>query len=361
MEDLELNELEPEIPADPSLPEDEDLLADLDFLNDPEFLNDPAFLEDPELLSDLDFLNDPEFLAEPEPPEDPVSPADPEPPAEQEQAASPSRSQRKKLKRIVYSLLLAVFLTVFIGCALYIVDYMVESQQVSGIYNDLSDLRQQYTGNDDTPAATLPDGVIPTLPNGDPDPDYILPELQELYAQNNDLVGWISIPDTKVDYPVVQTPGNANYYLYRNFEGKDSKWGCIYVREACDVFTPSDNVVLYGHHMEDGSMFGALEKYRKKDFWEEHQYITFDTLYERHTYQIIAVFKTTANEGGFSYHTFNNAANEEEFNAFMKKVHSLEYYSTGLTAEYGDMLLTLSTCEYTQDNGRFVVLAKRID
>ena len=176
------------------------------------------------------------------------------------------------------------------------------------------------------------------------------------------VVGWITVPGTKIDYPVMQTPNNKDYYLKRDFYHNWSDWGAIYAREACDVNKPSDNVVLYGHHMADGSMFAQLEtRYKRKSFWEEHQYLTFDTLYEKHTYQIIACFRTSANVGqGFPYHQFNEAANEEEFNAFIAEVKRLALYDTGLTAEYGDKLLTLSTCEYTLPNGRFVVVAKRI-
>jgi sortase B len=113
--------------------------------------------------------------------------------------------------------------------------------------------------------------------------------------------------------------------------------------------------------MKYGGMFAALDGYKRKSFWQEHQYFTFDTIYEEHTYQVIAAFKTSANLGqGFAYHTFNYAESEEEFNKFISTVRSLLMYHTGVTAEYGDMLLTLSTCEYTLDNGRFVVIAKRV-
>ena len=292
--------------------------------------------------------------------------AQPVPQQETPEAETPDAAPPKKrkvgriIKRIIYILLLVIFITVFVCCAIYIAKYMLDSHQATGAYGDLSNLHNQYQGVED-PEHTLPEGMVPTLPGGDKDPQYILPELQELYAQNQDLIGWISIPGTNIDYPVVQTPGNPNYYLRRGFDKQYSTWGCIYAREVCDVFTPSDNVVLYGHHMRDGTMFAQLDKYKKKNYWKENQTFTFDTLYERHTYQIIAVFKTSANIGkGFSYHTFNDAASEEEFNAFMEEVHRLQFYDTGLTAEYGDMLLTLSTCEYTLDNGRFVVIAKRI-
>ena len=266
------------------------------------------------------------------------------------------------VKKIIYFLLLAVFVSVFIYCAIYIVNYMSDSQQVSDGYNQLSDYLDQYRDpNGDNVEVTLPSAITSGGANDNIEENKILEEYRDFYEANNDLIGWISFPDLDIDYPVMQTPGNPNYYLHRGFDGKYSSWGCIYAREVCDVFTPCDNVVLYGHHMKDGSMFAGLDAYKKKSYWEEHQTFSFDTLYEKHTYQIIAVFKTSANLGqGFSYHTFNTAESEEEFNAFMDQVHELQFYKTGLTAEYGDMLLTLSTCEYTLNNGRFVVIAKRI-
>ena len=278
------------------------------------------------------------------------------------QEAPAPRKIGKIIKRVVYFLLLAVFVGIFIYCAIYITNYMVDSKQVSDNYSGLSDYLDQYRNpNSDRVDATLPSAITSGGSNTNIVESNILEEYRDFYAANSDMVGWISIPQCGIDYPVMQTPGNSNYYLYRGFDGKYSAWGCIYAREVCDIFTPCDNVVLYGHHMEDGSMFASLDKYKKKSFWQENQTFTFDTLYEHHTYQVIAVFKTSANLGeGFSYHVFNTAANEEEFNEYIRTVHSLQFYDTGVTAEYGDLLLTLSTCEYTLNNGRFVVVAKRI-
>jgi sortase B len=277
-------------------------------------------------------------------------------------AERPARKKGRIFRKILYYTLLTVFVGVFVCCAVYIANYMVDSHEQGSAYDDLASIRDQYLNGSTDPQNTLPQqSQLPTLPNGNRDPQYILPELRDAYEKNNHLVGWITIPDTKINYPVVQSPEKPNYYLDHTFEKKWSSWGCIYARESCDVFRPSDNVVLYGHHMKDGSMFAQLDKYKKKDFWEEHQTFTFDTLYERHTYQVIAVFKTSANLGaGFSYHTFNDAGSKEEFDAFMEQVHKLQFSDTGVTAEYGDLLLTLSTCEYTLSNGRFVVVAKRI-
>ena len=159
----------------------------------------------------------------------------------------------------------------------------------------------------------------------------------------------------------MQTPEQENYYLSRGFDRQFSRFGSIYVRESCDVNRPSDNVTIYGHNMTDKSMFGALSQYLDPAFYEEHPIIIFDTLYEYHTYQIFAVFKTTASVGkGFSYHQFVDAENAAEFGEFVSTCKKLSFYDTGITPVYGDKLICLSTCEYTLDNGRLVVAAVRI-
>lgn len=282
-------------------------------------------------------------------------------PEEPPQEPEPVR-KKSVFGKVTYYALMAVFVGVFIYCAVYIAGYMVDSKQTSGSYDQLSDYLDQYRDpNGDRVDVTLPSAITSGGENTDIEESKILPEYRDFYASNKDMIGWITVPGTKIDYPVMQTPGVPNYYLYRGFDGRDNLWGCIYAREACDVFMPSDNVVLYGHHMRDGSMFAGLDAYMQASYWKDHQTFSFNTLYERHTYQIFAVFKTSANIGkGFSYHTFNTAQNQEEFEKFIKTVHSLQFYNTGVTAEYGDMLLTLSTCEYTLDNGRLVVVAKRI-
>ena len=127
------------------------------------------------------------------------------------------------------------------------------------------------------------------------------------------------------------------------------------------MFTPSDNLTIYGHRMRDRSMFAQLDLYMDKSFWEENPYIYFDTLKEMHTYKIIAVFTTSGTAGqGFAYHQFVDAKTEEDFDSFVNSVKRLSLYDTGLTAQYGDKLISLSTCEYSINNGRLVVVAKRV-
>lgn len=270
-------------------------------------------------------------------------------------------------KKWIYNALIVVFAAVFLVSGGMLVKYFIDGNQQKELYDDLSSSKPSVTPRptiSDEPDAT--EEVTPPQLVEVTDPETgktvsVLPEFADLYVKNNDIVGWLTIPGTNIDYPVMQTHDDPDYYLLRNFEKKDSKRGCLYTWPVCDVFTPSDNITIYGHHMRDGSMFTQLKHYRKADFRNENPYIFFDTLTELHTYEIIAVFVTTASVGeGFSYHAFVDAENEKEFNDFVAKCQKLALYDTGVSAEYGDKLICLSTCEYTRVNGRLVVVAKRI-
>ena len=189
----------------------------------------------------------------------------------------------------------------------------------------------------------------------------ILAKYKELYLQNEDMAGWISIGGTTINYPVMQSRNYPNFYLKYNFEKEYSDLGVPYIQEDCDILT-SDNLIIYGHHIKGGRMFGALEDYKSKGFYERHKTIQFDTLTEQAEYEIIAVFKTVAySSQGYRYYDFVNAENKKEFDAYVGKCKELALYDTGVTAEYGDKLITLSTCEYSAQNGRLVVVAKKAD
>lgn len=189
----------------------------------------------------------------------------------------------------------------------------------------------------------------------------ILDRYRALYRENCDLAGWLSIKDMKIDYPVMKCEDDE-YYLHHDFEGKDSKYGCLYVRERADL-EEGTNFIIYGHNMKDGSMFGDLDFYREEDFYREHSKIAFDTLYQEYTYEIIAVFLSRIygeNDDVFKYYQFYEAETEEEFNDFYDNIKKMSLYDTGVEAEYGDTFLTLSTCAYHVNNGRLAVVAKRV-
>lgn len=182
----------------------------------------------------------------------------------------------------------------------------------------------------------------------------------ELYAQNSDFMGWIRIDGTGIDYPVMQSKDDPDFYLKHNFNKEYSRFGIPYIQENCGL--SSDNIIIYGHNIKSNSMFNELTEYKDKAFYTTHKYITFDTLNEQRTYEVIAAFKTVAySDSGFQYYDFVNANTVEEFDDYVAKCKALSFYDTGVTAEYGDKLLTLSTCEYSQKNGRFVIVAKLIE
>lgn len=189
----------------------------------------------------------------------------------------------------------------------------------------------------------------------------MLDKYVNLYRENNDLAGWISIEGMKIDYPVLQNADNE-YYLHHDFYGKDSKYGCLYVKNQADV-DKGTNFIIYGHNMKDGSMFGDLDLYQKESFYKEHPRIAFDTLYEERTYDIIAVFRSqvyNAEDDVFKYYQFYEAHTQEEFADFYNNIKALSLYDTGVEAVFGDTFLTLSTCAYHVQDGRFVVVAKLV-
>ena len=189
----------------------------------------------------------------------------------------------------------------------------------------------------------------------------ILSEYVDIYNKNKKLIGWIQIDDI-IDYPVMQTVNNE-YYLDHNFNQEEDKNGCIFMDYQCDVIKGCDNIILYGHHMKSGKMFGSLNKYSQKSYYEEHPTILFDTIYEKGEYQIMYVFRSkvySEEDVNFKYYQFINAGSEKEFNSYINEMAALSLYDTGVTAAYGDKLLTLSTCDYQETKGRFVVVAKKV-
>lgn len=189
----------------------------------------------------------------------------------------------------------------------------------------------------------------------------VLPDYTELYLQNSDMVGWISIDDTNINYPVVQSKDEPNFYLKHAFDKTYSDYGCPYVQENCNVKLPSDNLIIYGHHMNNGFMFADLVKYESKAFYDAHKTIHFNSLTDKVDYEVVAVFKTVAyNQDGFRYYDFVDAEEKSDFDSYISNCKELALYNTGVTTEYGDKLITLSTCEYSRKNGRLVVVAKKV-
>lgn len=197
--------------------------------------------------------------------------------------------------------------------------------------------------------------------NGGTDQEGIDQGLAALNAKNPDCIYWLRIPKTEIDYPVMYRPADKEYYLYRDYEENYSPSGSLYLAENCDP-EHGDNLIIYGHHMRSGAMFAHLDDYKDEDFYKKHKYIELETLHGHEDYEIIAAFTTPVYTGhDFEYYNFTVTEDPAEFNNYVRQCKEKSIYPTGKSAEYGQRLLTLSTCEYSQKNGRMVIVAVQTD
>ena len=263
------------------------------------------------------------------------------------------------MKRNMMIVLAAVFAAIFLFSGMMLWQDYRDQEASAEVFDNVANLIVEETQPAPEPSAedaeTQP--AEPTEPAAEM---TAYEKYAAVYAQNNDFVGWLCIEGTNINYPVMQTPEEPNYYLKRAFDHSYSDYGVPYVQENC-VLGISDNIVIYGHNMSNGSMFADLCRYEKKSFWQEHPIIHFDTLSGYGEYEIVTVFKTVAySQEGFKYYHFVDAESEADFDAFLAQCRELELYDTGVDAEYRDQLITLSTCEYSRKNGRMVIVAKKI-
>lgn len=188
------------------------------------------------------------------------------------------------------------------------------------------------------------------------------PNYQELFALNEDFAGWLRIDGTKINYPVMHTPEDQQYYIHRDFYGKDSFSGTPFMGDRCDV--NSQSIIIYAHNMNNGTMFGELDKYADQTYWKEHPVIEFDTLEEERQYEVFAAFQTRIfkeGEDGFRYYQYIGDLTEKEFSEFTDQALRSSLYNTEIVPSYGEQLLILSTCSYHVEDGRFVVAARRTE
>lgn len=185
----------------------------------------------------------------------------------------------------------------------------------------------------------------------------IISGMQELALQNPDLIGWLTIEGTSVDYPVMWTPEDPEYYSRRGFDKSESKNGLLFLDGNSNVNEYGGNLIIYGHNMKNGSMFADLLNYESQSYWTEHPTVLLDTLYESREYEITAVLKSADMEVlpfGFT------GASREAAEEALENIEKYKLYDTGIETGYGDDFLTLATCDYSEKDGRLVVIARRI-
>ncbi len=276
--------------------------------------------------------------------------------------------KKKTVKDHILNILLVFFILVFVGSGGYLGYYYWQINRSESRADEL----EQKIENDDEFAteefyyATAGDaemGKEALSMYVEVDGKMILRKYSQLYADNTDFIGWLYIPGTKVGYPVMYTPEDEEFYLRKNYDKEYSTAGSLFVSKYSDVVKPTDNVVIYGHNMKAGTMFHDLLNYQDESYYQEHKTVVFNTIYGNAEYEVIAAFQTNIKEvedTSFKYYQFFDADTAAEFDEYVNNCKALTPYDIPVTAKYGDKLITLSTCSYHTDEGRYVVVAKRV-
>lgn len=286
-------------------------------------------------------------------------------------------TENKIVNRLIYFFIILNFLL----AGIYIIKYLSigkEAERESQLLNEIQvgedELRQADKEAGENAETTVENGQQNALFNGmqeekdNPENSNIVTErmlqVEELQKENEDIVGWIEIKDTNISYPVLQGEDNE-YYLNHNYKGETTQKGSIFLTKDYDWSLPSTNLLIYGHNIMYGQMFQDLLKYADEDFYKEHPVIRFTTEKEDAEYEIISAFKARvyykSEENVFRYYNFINAETEEEYNEFVENAKIASLYETQATAEFGDQLITLITCSYHTEDGRFVVVGRKND
>ena len=250
--------------------------------------------------------------------------------------------KNNKLKTIILLLLVVIFIFGISYIIYYFYNSSKEKQVNENILNEVSIDKAQIT---------------------DTNTERML-QIKELQKENQEIMGWLEIEDTNINYPICQT-NNNDFYLTHNYKKEKASTGSLFLDKDFDMVNGSSNYLIYGHRNKQGLMFEDLMKYAKEDFYKQHTKIRFTTNTDDSIYEIISVFYSRvyykSEKDVFRYYYFVNAENEQEYNNFVNNAKKVSIYDTEVTAEYGDQLLTLSTCEYSQEDGRFVVVAKKVN
>jgi len=256
----------------------------------------------------------------------------------------------------------------------------LQTKKEEALTSRVPELPTQGAGKDTEDTAkeeiteVTPGAEVTAIPTPVPEPE-MLSEYAVLYEENPDIIGWLSIEGTNIDYPVMQTPEDENYYLNRDFYEKENRNGCLIMdtdstvgvgcreREYIGGTKPSTNLIIHGHTMKSGLMFGKLSLYEEEAYGKEHPIICFDSLYEKREYELISVFRSQVykkSDEVFKYYQFFQADTEDEFQTWYRNIKGRALYDTGVTAQFGDEFLTLTCCAYHVEDGRFVVVGKRV-
>lgn len=277
--------------------------------------------------------------------------------------------KRKQIRKflLIFSILL------FVGCSGFLLYYLViqphYSSKVNEKYRNIYYEAASSTGDMELSSSkeaeteTRSYTLDTSYKNNAKDSRGILLKFSKLLEYNSDIKGWLNIPGTKIDYPVLQDYNGGDFYLNHDFEGTKDKNGSLYIDGNCNVKSPSKNIVIHGHNMESTHMmFYELPKYKDLNFYKEHPVITFDSIYKNSQWKIISYMRvsgTLSKNGGFNYRQ-SSFENDDEFLNFIYQIEMRSLYKCPVDVNEKDRLIMLSTCSYEVDNYRTVVVARRI-
>lgn len=255
-------------------------------------------------------------------------------------------------RHVIYRLLMALMFFVFIGCLVQVIHLMQTQKKEENAFEELHSMIE--TSDDETQN----DGNTSKKNNKNKNKEQeSLPSYEKLYKKNSDFIGWLNVQKTNIDYPVMYTPHNEEYYLHRSFDKKYSYSGVPFLGRGSDL--DGNNFIIYAHHMKNGTMFADLVKYKEEDYRKKHSQIIFDTVEERRIYEVLAAFATTvSSEEPFRYYEYTGKLNEQKWNEYISGLREKDASMPEIS--YGERLITLSTCAYHTKEGRFVVVGKLV-
>ena len=285
-------------------------------------------------------------------------------PEKKQTQKKPQKTKSKKVKTkkdTVLNILLVVFIVTFLVSGGYLGMYYYNIHKAQKSFDSLKDMIKDVPGGDTLSKTNGTETDASEISYVDINGVRVQEKFADLYTANSDFIGWLTIPGTEIDYPVMHTPIDEEFYLHKDFNKEKSSSGTLFLSAKSNAIIPTDNVVIYGHNMKAGTMFHDLLKFETEDYYKEHKTFRFDTIEGNYEYEVIAAFRTEikGEDNTFKYYDFVSAKDKEEFDEYVEKVKSKTPYTIDTTAEYGDKLVTLSTCAYHANEGRYVVVAKR--
>ena len=262
------------------------------------------------------------------------------------------------MKKEILIVLSVVLVVVIVACGLWLGYYAVDSQHQKQTYETLAEdflLEEPESSlslaeNDSPEQSSTTQETVVTLTTAPPRHDLVA-----LQAENPDCVGWLTIPDTTVDYPVVWTPENPEHYLRRDFYGNSASGGTPFLDGRNQAQAKGQNLIVYGHNMLDGSMFKPLLQYLTPNFQMTHEDVYLELNGIQYHYQVIAALETNTRSPVYTYTDLNNTAEMEDFRAAL-----LEETGVGAVPQ-AEGYLTLSTCNNQGGNSRVLVIAALVE